>query len=500
MPRSLDAGFGHARRVAVIDVGSNSIRLAVFDGAARVPVPLFNEKIVSALGRGLIETGRLNPEGVALAKIGLSRFVALARAMKVDALHVLGTAAVRAAIDGPDFVADLEHRLRVKVEVLSGRSEAALAALGVTCGIPDADGLMGDLGGGSLNLVRLDRGRIAEQASLPLGLLWLEEQSAGDPHRARDLIDDTLAELPWLKRIEGRSLYPVGGAWRTLASVSINQANYPLRILDNYRIGRADAERLVGVMSRLSKATLSKIPGVSARRVDGLRFASLLLDRVLAATRPKSVVFSANGMREGRFFKGLSPAMRRVDPLLGACLAQVRSVHRFGIGGEELAAWLKPLFRGSDRQAERLRLAACYLSDIAWSEHPDHRANIAFERILHLPFTGLEHADRAFLALSVRSRYGSGGNALDHPVVTALLDESRREEARVIGVALRLAYTVSAGVAGVIGQSRLKRDGHTVTLIVPKKRPLFAGDVIERRLNALARVLGLKAALKTGRA
>ena len=498
MAKRVDSGLGDARRVAVIDVGSNSIRLAVFDGAVRVPVPLFNEKIVSALGRGMMESGHLNPEGVALAKVGLARFVTLARAMKVDSLHVLGTAAVRAAADGKAFVDALEDTLGVRVEILTGRAEAALAALGVTCGIPDADGLMGDLGGGSLNIVHLDRGRIAEQASLPLGLLWLEEQSAGDAHRARRLVDDRLAELPWLKRIEGRALYPVGGAWRTLANISINQANYPLRVIDSYRIPRADAERLVGLMSQLSRATLSKIPGVSSRRVDGLRFAALLLDRVLAATRPKVVVFSANGMREGRFFKSLSPAMRRVDPLLGACLAQVRNSRRFGIGGKELAAWLKPLFPGRDRDAERLRLAACHLSDIAWSEHPDHRADIAFERILHLPFTGLGHADRAFLALSVGSRYGRG--VVDHPVVSALLDESRRDEARGLGVALRLAYTVSGGVAGVIGQSRLKRSGHTLTLVVPANRPLFSGDVIERRLQSAARVFGLKASIAPSRA
>ena len=286
----------------------------------------------------------------------------------------------------------------------------------------------------------------------------------------------------------------MGGAWRTLAGIAINQSNYPLRIIDNYRIGRAEAERLVGLMSRLSRATLSKIPGVSARRVEGLRFAALLLDRVLAATRPQAVVFSANGMREGRFFKGLAPAMRRLEPLIGACLALARTSPRFGIGGDELAAWLRPLYPGGEGDGERLRLAACHLSDIAWSEHPDHRADIAFMRVLHLPFTGLGHADRAFLALSVRSRYGGG--AADDGGVSALLDERRRDEARGLGVALRLAYTLSGGVSGVIETCRLKLSADRLRLVVPASGAFFSGEVIERRLQAVGRVLGLRVAIE----
>ena len=162
--------------VAVIDIGSNSLRLVVYDAPRRAAHTLLNEKVMCGLGRGLERTGRLNPEGVVQAKANLQRFVALARAAGAARIDVLATAAVRDAEDGADFVNDVEKRLSIRVRVLPGAEEGRLSALGVLAGIPDAAGVVGDLGGGSIELAAIGNGRVGSVATLPIGPLRLIER------------------------------------------------------------------------------------------------------------------------------------------------------------------------------------------------------------------------------------------------------------------------------------------------------------------------------------
>ena len=481
-------------RLAVVDLGSNSVRLVVFDGLSRTPVPVFNERVVCGLGRGLRTSGRLNPDGVALALRSLGRFVGLARAMAVAHIDILATAAVREATNGAAFVADIERRFGVEVRVLSGEEESRLAALGIVCGLPTADGLMGDLGGGSLDLVAIDKGAFSKHASLPLGLLWLSEEADGDLDQARRIVEQSLGGMPWLDAIRGRTLFPVGGAWRTLASISINQSGYPLHILDNYTLGRDEALALLRLIAGLGRRTLDKIRGVSRRRLDTLPMAALLLERLIEKTLPARIVFSAQGMREGQFLSNLAPGARDEDTLLGACAELACRHPRSGVGGEELRDWTGPLFSGEDVEAARLRLAACHLSDIAWAEHPDYRGAVACQRVLHLPYAGLSHEDRAMLALSVHLRYDR--HAEIGPVAHLLLGEDAQARARVIGTSLRLAHTICGGIPGFLGRTALKVEKKRLTLVLPADGDVFDGEVIERRLQAVARALGLEGSVK----
>ena len=480
-----------AGRVAVIDLGSNSVRLVVFDGLSRTPVPVFNERVVCGLGRGLRTSGRLDPDGVALALRSLGRFVGLAWAMAVARIDILATAAVREATDGAAFVADVERRFGVAVRVLSGAEESHLAALGIVCGLPKADGLMGDLGGGSLDLVAIDKGAFGEHASLPLGLLWLSEAADGHLDQARRIVEEALGAMPWLAAIRGRTLFPVGGAWRTLASISISQLGYPLHILDNYTLGRDQAVALLGLIAGLGRRTLEKIPGVSRRRLGTLPMAALLLERLIEKTRPARIVFSAQGMREGQFVSNLAPGAPGEDTLLGACAELAHRHPRSGVGGEELRDWTGPLFAGEDDAAARLRLAVCHLSDIAWAEHPDYRGAVAFQRVLHLPYAGLSHEDRAMLALSVHLRYDR--HAEIGPVAHLLLDEEAQARARLVGASLRLAHTICGGIPGLLSRTALKAGKNRLTLVLPADGDIFDGEVIERRLQVVARTRGLEA-------
>lgn len=479
-------------RVGVVDIGSNTVRLVVYDTPNRLPFPVFNEKAQCELGRGLGETGRLNPEGVPMALKSLSRFVRLSQAMGVERLDLVATAAVRDADDGADFVAEIRRRLGMRVEILSGEEEAKLAAEGVLSGLHDADGVLGDLGGGSLDLVELHRGTCGRHATLPLGHLRLNEADCAKG-KGMDAIVARFESVPWLSEMNGRGFHAVGGSWRAIARIFVDQTGYPLHVIDNYAIGRDDAARLVRLIGGLSRESLEKISGVQRRRVSTLTCAAAVMGALLEVAKPKEVVFSAFGMREGKLLRGLPPELQHQDPLIAACETLAERTGRFPSGGRELLDWTQPLFPGETEAQRRLRYAACLVSDLGWSEHPDYRAEIAFHRVLRLPFAGLLHGDRVFLAVATFVRYNGSPDAPIVAPVRRLLDESELKRAEVLGYALRMANTVSGGAPGLLPTSRLEVAGDSLNMVLPKDPEVFLGEAVERRFNTLARVMGLKA-------
>lgn len=486
---TLDAG---RKPVAVIDVGSNSVRLVVYSGLIRTPIPLHNEKVICALGKGLEKTGHLNAEGVAMAFDTVARYVKIARSLGVERIDTLATAAVRDAEDGAAFAKALEKRCDIKVQTLTGKQEARRSALGVLCGTPEAEGVVADLGGGSLELVKIGGGEMSEHTTLPLGLLRLTEASDGDRTKALSIINKALDKHKWVAKARDQSLYAVGGAWRSLARVCIEQMDYPLHVLDNFTLDRAQAISLFEVISRLSAKSLEQIKGVSRGRLATLPLAAAVLERLLEINRPRALVFSIYGMREGQFFKSLPETVRKQDPLISLAEEIARAAGRAPKAGYETFEWMSPLFKDESPRQKKLRLAACLLRDVWWSEHPDYRGEQAFLRVLRLPFLGLGHEDRAGLALALYYRYGSSPS---EPIVKqahALLQESRIHRVQTIGLALRLAYALSAGAAGVVKKTSLKISGAGLVLTVPATDPIFKGGTYLRRVKRIADRLGLE--------
>jgi len=488
-----------AGRIGVIDIGSNSIRLVVFAGNGRAPMTLFNEKVLCGLGRGLDASGRLNDAGVKLALENLARFVWLARAMEVTRLDLLATAAVRDAENGPTFVGDVERRCGVKVRIISGTEEARLSALGVLSGIPGADGVMGDLGGGSLELVVLNKGRIGAHTTLPLGPIRLMESVLNDIDAARKVVDEHLDEVPWLSQAKGRDFHPVGGAWRNLARIHMEQAGHPLHVIHEYAIERREAEDLARLVGRLSKRTLITIPGMSKRRAETLPFAALVLERILRTARPARILFSAHGLREGHIFDQLSPEEKARDPLIAACQELAQLDGRFGDTGELLDDWIAPLFKGDDARRLRLRRAACTLSDIGWREHPDYRAEQVFARIVHLPVGGIDHVGRISIAYAIYVRYGSEEPTMQMAKLLTMLSDEDREYWKRVGLALRLAFSVSAATPAVLKETAVRMGDAKIRLLLPKGQEALFGESVERRFNALGRAFDREIELSIAR-
>jgi exopolyphosphatase / guanosine-5'-triphosphate,3'-diphosphate pyrophosphatase len=480
-------------REGVIDIGSHSVRLVVYAGGGRVPIPIFNERALCGLGRGLGETGRLNPEGRSSAIENLARFFAAASFMGVRCPAVLATEAVRAAADGPAFVAEIERRFATKVEILKGEAEATYSALGVVSGIPDAHGVMGDLGGGSLELAELNHGVPERTATLPIGSLRLIGNSDGSRKKARKLVEDAFEKAAWIRSLAGRAFYPVGGAWRALAGVHMAQRDYPLRIIHEYTIETNEAAKLLDVVMGLSPSTLAKIPRVPKKRLETLPYAALVLRRVIAEMKPARLVFSSQGLREGYLFAKLGAPERALDPLIVDARRVAGTMGRYGDHGLELFDWTTPLFGKETEREKRLRYAACLLSDVAWHEHPDYRAEQAYCRVLRMPLTGIDHPGRAFVALAVRVRYGGGVDSGATKPMRGFLSDEEVKKARTLGRAVRLAYAMSAGNMELLSQAPLALERKSLVLTLPKGGDTLLGETTKQRLVGVARSLDRKA-------
>ena len=476
-------------RVGIIDVGSNSIRLVVYERASRAPLPVFNEKVLCGLARGLDATGRLNPEGVEMALANIDRFATLAHNMKVTSLDLLATAAVRDAADGADFMRELASRPGIVAHTVSGQDEARFSGYGVMCGMPDANGVMGDLGGGSLELVSLANGHLGSSSTLPVGPLRLMSSGRGDPRKA---IVDAVESVRWLREEQGKTFYAVGGAWRAFARLHMEQAGYPLHIIHQYEISTEEARAVARLIAVQSPKSLEKMPGVSRRRVDTLPLACLALDRLLAAVRPKTVVFSAFGLREGFYYSRLSERERARHPLIAFAEEQGESWHRFDLSPQEIFDWLSSVFAGESESERVLRTAACHLSDISWDDHPDYRADQAYFRVLHLPAPGMSHRDRAILAMTLTYRYKSDPRAAMIDTAMRLTDSKGRSFARRLGACLRLAYNLSGGAPGLLPQLQLRRTERELRLLVPTALKRSLGDVTARRLETAAQAFDLR--------
>lgn len=484
--------------VAIVDIGSNSVRLVIYKSFSRTPAVVHNEKAICAIGRNMVTTGELHDEGIVLALEALGRFRMLADAHQAELRDAVATAAARDASNGQAFVRKAEAVWGGPIRILSGEEEARLAAEGVVAGIPAADGLVADLGGGSLDMVTVKAGKTGAATTLPFGPLRLMDVAGGDADKARDVVDDGLDVLDGLGPLEGRSLYAVGGVWRSFARVDIEETGYPLHVLHNYEIPRSRALKLCKVVSQLSRKSLDRMKIVSRRRAEALPYGAVVLERLLLATGLKDVVISAYGVREGLLYEQLPAEERARDPLIAFAAAANQRLSRAPAHADEMFEWLSPVFPDEDAALRRVRHAVCLFSDVGWRRHPDDRALGAFNQVLTAPFTGATHRARALIASAIYHRYSGDEDFPREMALRRLLSEEDGELALRTGLAARFAFALSSSAVGELRHYKLRMTPTRVLLEVSRRREMIAGEPVQKRLGALAAVLGRKGEILIG--
>jgi exopolyphosphatase / guanosine-5'-triphosphate,3'-diphosphate pyrophosphatase len=485
-----------ASSVAVIDIGSNSVRLVVYESLTRSLVTLFNEKTLCGLGREVQTTGLLAPDAVAKALTSLRRFRALCKVMKVGRVFAIATAACRDATNGPDFITKAERICGVKIEILSGPREAKLSAFGVISGIHKPDGIVGDLGGGSLELVDVRGNRVHSGVTLPLGSLALQDLSHKSIKRAERIVKTELTDVAQLSAGRGRSFYAVGGTWRALARIHIIQSEYPLKVMHGYSIPAQDALDFALRLRRLVTANmLANIEVVADARRPLLAYAALVLEQIIRVAKPKTIVFSTFGVREGLLYEKLPPAERTKDGLFGAVQELNGLLSRSARHARELTEWTDRLVRvvhlRETDEDRRLRHVACLLSDIGWRVHPDHRGEETLSLIINGNFGSISHQGRAFVALSVFYRYAGLSEQNEPPAdIRTLVTPAMIERARLLGAAFRVAHLISAARPGVLPATHFRTQGRKLMLVFEHRMVDIVADRVGSRFKQLARLVG----------
>jgi exopolyphosphatase / guanosine-5'-triphosphate,3'-diphosphate pyrophosphatase len=476
-----------SKRRAIVDIGSNTIRLVVFGGAPRVPVILYNEKLIAGLGRGVVADGYLSESAVADALAGLARFKVLIDSMQVSSLRVVATAAVRDAKNGAEFLSDV-RALGLPVELLSGEDEAKASGYGVISEIPGADGVVADLGGGSLELVRVSHGHISQLASLPIGILNVPDIRAKGEGTLRRHIQALIAKNSWAWRSHNLPLYLVGGSWRSLARVHIHQTGFPLSVIGRHAMRPDEVRPLSNAIQAMDRATLKAIPAMPNGRVPMVADSAALLAALVEAISPSEIVACAFGLREGLLYQALDPMERQKDPLIEGVRFATKSQDQFPGRSDALMHWLDCLFGSEAPDMARLRHSVCLLFGTGWASNPDFRAVSGEELMLHGNWVGVTARDRAVMGMALY--IGLGGTGEASPILGQMADAPSLQKARAWGLALRLAQRLSGGSTSILDQSRMEVNGATLSLYLPNALAALDDPSVRRRLERLARSVG----------
>jgi exopolyphosphatase / guanosine-5'-triphosphate,3'-diphosphate pyrophosphatase len=492
--------------MGVVDIGSNSVRLVVYDGAVRAPTAIFNEKVLAGLGRSIASTGSLDAAAIDSALAGLTRFATILRILGVKNARAIATAACREASNGASFLTRAEKALGLPIETLTGIEEAELAANGILMGFEAPNGIVGDLGGGSLELIDIDGKSLKRATTLPLGSLRLIDASGGKLDKALAITDAELGNVDFVSRGAGRPFYAVGGTWRAFAKLHMENQDYPLFMMQGYAM---QTDTVVAFCEQIRKGKrIAGLANVNKARRDVLPFGALVLERTLRIMKPSQVLFSAFGIREGLVYKLLSPAERERDPLMAFASEYARLRSRSLEHSVELCSWTDALFgpggpseTGTER---RLRHAACLLSDVAWRAHPDYRGEQSLAGMAHAAMAGIDHPGRIFLAMSTFFRHagpsGKTGEVADlSSRLVPLMSHRLLERAKLVGAAVRAAHMLSIGRPGIIGEAPLSFEKDRLVVSLPNAYAALDGERLQRRFATLASLLGKTAEIRLQR-
>ncbi len=475
-------------RVGVIDVGSNSVRMVVFDGAARSPAYFFNEKVMCELGAGLSETGILNPKGRQRALAAIARFVQMARAMDVPKLNAVATAAVRDAKDGKAFCKEVLDLTGQHISIVNGEEEARLSAQGVLLGWPGSYGLVCDIGGSSMELAEISGGVVGKCLTSNLGPLQLKEIKGGEKARAKE-IKATVKSLAKQMGPQHNRLFLVGGSWRALARIDMHRRGYPLHVLHEYRMNSASVRATIDYLANEEHEDLRLSCGVSQNRMALVPYAAEVLDRLLKEFNPADIAISSYGIREGMLYEVMPDEMRAADPLLAASRFIEEKDARVPGFGDRLYDFVLPLFSDAESDFQRIIRAACLLHDVSWRAHPDFRANLCFETATRSNLGGLKHWERVFLGVSLLHRYRNKREGSSYSDLFPLLSNEEMEQAEILGKAMRIGAML--WVKDNKKRAALKWNPKTrhLALELSQENADLYGEVCEARLHSLATTL-----------
>jgi exopolyphosphatase / guanosine-5'-triphosphate,3'-diphosphate pyrophosphatase len=472
---------------AIIDIGSNTVRMVIYGGTMRAPTVLLNEKVTAKLGRDIASKGVLADEAIDLAMRGLKRFALLLRDLKVHDVATVATAAVREASNGSKFISQLK-KLGFNPKIITGEEEACLSANGVIGAFPGARGTVADLGGGSLELVRLTSAGPKDAVSLPLGTLRLPDFRGESRGAMRKAIEKALKKgAPEI--VKGEPLYLVGGTLRTMAVYAMQEEGHPLSDPHGFELSPTEAKRFLGkALAKETMETLRARDRISTMRAEKLPDASVLAEAMLSRFEPSRIIFSSWGIREGLLFSSLPDHSKARDPLLAGVSVFAAQRGAPATLASRIAAWTVDAAPSCNHGSERLRMTSIMLALASMQIEPNIRLPQATDWALHKRWIAINSKERAMVAAAIEAN----GNALDLPEgIRGLASEEALDEAVCWGLAVRLARRLGASSRRSLRESRLTVEDGFLTLRLAESQGALFGFSTEKDMKLLAGRLGL---------
>ncbi|MEO0370411.1 MAG: Ppx/GppA family phosphatase [Pseudomonadota bacterium] len=493
-----EASSRRLSRVGVVDIGSNSVRMVVFDGAARSPAYFFNEKVMCELGAGLAMTGRLNAQGRDRALAAMKRFHRLAEGMGTGPLTAVATAAVRDAEDGAAFCADVERETGIRIWVLTGEQEAAFSAQGVLLGWPGSYGLVCDMGGSSMELAEINGGRVGRRMTSPLGPLKLRDVKGGKKGRKAQIKDYVAAMSDHLGEQRNR-LFLVGGSFRALAKIDMERRTYPLTVAHEYRMSAASLRDTMRYIAEHDPDDLRARAGVSSARMALVPYCAEALKEVVKTFKPRDIAISSYGIREGLLYQQMPQPLRDRDPLIEACSFVESRDARIPGAGKAVYKFIEPLFKSVPEERKRIIKAACLLHDVSWRAHPDYRAEDCFDNATRANLGGLKHSERIYLGLALLHRYSNSRDNSRFSELNELVTEKDQHEAEVVGKAMRFAAMLWPSQEPRLGKLKWFPKKKQLDLVLSRDTEELFGEVAEARFQSLAQTLQAAPSIRISR-
>lgn len=477
-------------RSAVIDIGSNSVRLVVYAGHGRIPSTIFNEKILAGLGSELATTGNIGADNFDQAIVALKRFKILCAELQVSDINIIATAAVRDAHNGPQFVAAVRD-IGLEIKIIDGQQEAQYSALGVMSAFPGKNGVMADLGGGSLELAQISDGKVVQKISVPMGVLRVKQWFEEGYETLSSIFQNFTKKLGWNPIENCENLFLVGGSWRALVHIDMDDTNYPLRVIDHYKIDIKRSRSMDKLLSKRADEDFSNSLDLSSSRIKTLPQAAALMRCVSEFFEPQSIFASASGLREGILFSKLDKQTQSLDPLLIGTREFSRTQRRFHGKKSDLNLWISDIFQDDDSDMRRIREAFCNLGDVAWRANPDFRAEWGLAIGMHGNWTGINSAGRDMLGQALFSCFG-GGNII-YPNGGQLAGKEAMQRAIAWGLTVRLAQRLSSGRRGILSRSKiilLGDENKLIQLQIERDYRDVCGESVIKRLRQLSDFMG----------
>jgi exopolyphosphatase / guanosine-5'-triphosphate,3'-diphosphate pyrophosphatase len=474
---------------AIIDIGSNSVRLVVYNGPPRAPVVLLNEKVTPRLGLDVAANGKLSQESMDFTLSALSRHALLLRMREVEDVQTVATAAVRDAGNREEFLEDVAA-LGLSPRVLSGEEEALASAMGVIAAFPGARGIVGDLGGGSLELVSIDGEACGGAITLPFGTLRLPALREGGRKHFAATVKRSLKKAGW-KAGKGEPFYIVGGSLRALALHAMHETSWPLDDPHDFELSPDEAVRICTALAGGEVGETD--PRISSSRRATLPDAAALLAELVLQIRPSRIVFSSWGLREGLLYSRLDKETRAQDPMLAGVATFAADARVSFLLAERVTKWTAAIDPGDDDRNGNLRLAGTLLALASLRSEPNLRADQAIDWALRKRWIGLDARGRAMLAMTVFAHTGHT------EVPQSLAPLASGEDFRLAiawGLAVRLCRKVTALTDEALQRTRLTRKNDRLAVEFERQVQALANNSVAKSLRLLADWLGLESSLE----